>query len=270
MPAIIVHPGMPLWVDLATTDLAAAETFYAGLFGWEFTRMSDGYAVAKKEGMPVAGLAQVPAESVSLWSMLLYTPDVASAHDKAIAQGATSALDPREMPDASNMAIITDPGGAAVGLKNTTDEVALLAAGEPGTPVWHELAIGKDWEATLDFYHELAGWDIRTGEEEDGFRFAVGEYEGSALVGMWDASNLAESGEEMTSMWLVYWGVGDIEEAINTAVNLGAEVARTPWMSEFGHMATIIDPQGAIVNLCEVDEYVPSEDEVHEPDLLAP
>ena len=164
MPAMIAHPGMPLWVDLATTDLAAAETFYAELFGWEFTRMSEGYAIAKKEGMPVAGVAQVPADSVSVWSVLLYTPDVASAHQKAINYGAQSALDPREMPDGSNMAIIADLGGAAVGLKNTTDEVALLAAGEPGTPVWHELAIVKEWEATLYFYYDLACWDIRTGQ----------------------------------------------------------------------------------------------------------
>lgn len=28
-------PGTFSWVDLATTDAAAAKTFYVGLFGWE-------------------------------------------------------------------------------------------------------------------------------------------------------------------------------------------------------------------------------------------
>ena len=28
--------GTPCWVDLATTDLAGAKAFYAGLFGWEY------------------------------------------------------------------------------------------------------------------------------------------------------------------------------------------------------------------------------------------
>ena len=28
--------GTPCWVDLATTDLAGARAFYAGLFGWEY------------------------------------------------------------------------------------------------------------------------------------------------------------------------------------------------------------------------------------------
>lgn len=273
MPAIIAHPGIPLWVDLATIDLAAAEKFYEGLFGWEISRVSDGYAIAKKEGMPVAGLAQVPDDNKSVWGMLLYTPDVSDAHQKAIASGAQSVLEPSRMPDGSQRAIIVDPSGATVGLKNTVDEVALFAAGEPATPVWHELAIGKEWAATLDFYHDLAGWDIRTGQEPDGLRFAVGEFEGSALVGMWDASHLAQSegaGANTLSAWLMYWGVVDVKEAIARAVDLGAEVAREPWMSEFGFMATVIDPQGAIVNLCEIDEYVPGEDEVHEPDLFAP
>ena len=28
-------PGRVVWIDLATKDTAAAETFYKGLFGWE-------------------------------------------------------------------------------------------------------------------------------------------------------------------------------------------------------------------------------------------
>ena len=44
---------------------------------------------------------------------------------------------------------------------------------------------------------------------------------------------------------------------------------RPAWESEFGRMATIEDPTGALVNLCEVEEFVPDED-AHEPDLLAP
>ena len=28
--------GSPYWVDLATTDLAGARVFYAGLFGWKY------------------------------------------------------------------------------------------------------------------------------------------------------------------------------------------------------------------------------------------
>jgi uncharacterized protein len=38
MPERTTHePGTPSWLDLATTDVAAAKAFYGGLFGWEFT-----------------------------------------------------------------------------------------------------------------------------------------------------------------------------------------------------------------------------------------
>ena len=33
------EPGTPSWLDLATTDLAAAKVFYTGLFGWTDTDM---------------------------------------------------------------------------------------------------------------------------------------------------------------------------------------------------------------------------------------
>lgn len=262
MPALIAQPGMPLWIDLATTDLAGAKSFYEAVFGWEFDQATEGYAVAKKEGMPVAGLAQIPEGNISLWGLMLYTPNVADAHRKAMAAGAESALDPQEMNDGSNMAILVDPSGATIGLKKPADEVALLAAGEPATPVWHELVVGHHWEETLEFYHELAGWDIRAGEAEDGFRYAIGEFEGSALVGMWAA-------DEARSMWTLYLGVGEMGPTLEAATQHGGDIVRQPWKSEFGYMASITDPQGALVNLCEVEEYVPQEDDVHEPDLFA-
>ncbi len=36
------HPGKMVWADLVTPDLAAAEKFYGGLFGWTFQRIRAG------------------------------------------------------------------------------------------------------------------------------------------------------------------------------------------------------------------------------------
>ncbi|KAB1502708.1 VOC family protein [Corynebacterium sp. 320] len=300
MPALIAQPGMPIWVDLATTDLDAAKAFYAGVLGWEFQQVSPMYALAKKDGMSVAGVAQVPKDNVSLWGMMLYTPNVADAHAKALEAGATSVLEPQDIKDGSSMAMIVDPCGATVGLKRPADEIALFAAGEPSTPVWHELLVGAEWDKTLEFYHTLAGWDIRAmgggsngdagasdSDADASSRYAVGEYDGAALVGMWDTSRMLtpdtlntdatsaagvpEATDASTvSMWTLYMGVGNLSEAIGKALELGGTLVREPWLSEFGRMATIQDAQGALLNLCEVEEYVPSEDEVHEPDLFAP
>ncbi len=270
MPAIIAQPGMPLWIDLASQNLAESLAFYQALLGWEIEKLTDEYALAKKDGMPVAGLAQVPSGNVTTWSMSLYTPDVQDAHDKAVQAGAISILPPTGM-ERADMAIIQDPCGAVVGLKRPADEVALFAAGEPGTPVWHELMVGREWEATAKFYHELAGWDVRAHASEDEFRYAIGEFEGAPLVGMWDtADSRDENAPAGVSAWTLYMGVGDVDEALRRTVEAGGQVVRPAFDSEFGRVASILDNQGALLNLCQVEEYVPSEDEVHEPDLFAP
>ena len=45
MPALVAEPGMPIWLDLATTDLAAAREFYGVLFDWEFEEESEGLSL---------------------------------------------------------------------------------------------------------------------------------------------------------------------------------------------------------------------------------
>lgn len=265
MPAMIAQPGMPLWLDLASTDAAAAQKFYGELLGWEFESPSEGYSVAKKHGMPVAGIAQIPEGNQSVWGLLLYTPDVKQAHDKAVEAGAKSALEPQNLGERGEMAILVDPAGATIGLRNPADEHALIAAGEPGTPVWFELMVAQSWDTTLEFYHELAGWDVKvSGGAEADFRYATGEFDGAAVAGLWDTSAL-----EVPSMWTAYLGVASVDDAIANTPELGGTVIRPAWESEFGRMATIEDPTGALVNLCEVEEFVPDED-AHEPDLLAP
>lgn len=309
MPAILVEPGMPLWVDLATPDVASARAFYAALLGWEFRDVSPGYALATKDGMPVAGIAAVPSDNQAVWGIALYAPDVAQVHDDAVAAGATSVLAPTDLGERGEMAVVVDPAGATVGLKNTRDEHALLAAGEPGTPVWFELLAGSAWRDVCEFYHRLSGWDIRlhgqaesvdSGAGEDGTAgeagassadegdasgstsdtsaagagegtatggdYAVAELSGAAVAGVWNTSDMPGA----PSLWTVYFGVRDVDAALTQAEEQGGQVVRTSWDSEFGRMATVQDPTGALVNLCEVEEYDPEVEDVHEPDLFAP
>jgi hypothetical protein len=62
-PATAEHPGKLIWAELVTPDLAAAEHFYGGMFGWTFRDMRTGdtqYAMAMLGDAPVAGLVQRP------------------------------------------------------------------------------------------------------------------------------------------------------------------------------------------------------------------
>lgn len=267
MPALIAEPGMPVWIDLATTDLDGAKTFYAEVLGWEFDTPCDGYTIAKKHGMPVAGLGEIPDDKSSLWGMLLYTPDVDRAHDDAVDAGAVSVLSPRDVGKRGRMAVLVDPSGATVGLKQPKSGEPFFAAGEPGTPVWHELLVGGHFDETMKFYHELAGWDIRVHNDTDRFRYATGEHDGAPLVGMWDTSDL----DENPSMWTLYLGCVNVDAAAKKVKAAGGRVVRQPWDSELGRLVTIIDPTGALLNLCEIAEPEPENPEDwHEPDLLDP
>ena len=58
------HQGKVIWADLVTPDLAAAESFYGGLFGWTFQGVRHGesdYAVAYLDGRAIAGLLTLGA-----------------------------------------------------------------------------------------------------------------------------------------------------------------------------------------------------------------
>src|SRR2546430_9685240 len=58
--------GTPNWVDLPTSDQAAAKAFYAGLFGWTYDDqpMGEGqvYSMAMLGGHQVAAISTQPAE----------------------------------------------------------------------------------------------------------------------------------------------------------------------------------------------------------------
>ena len=58
--------GTPNWVDLPTSDQAAAKAFYAGLFGWTYDDqpMGEGqvYSMAMLGGHQVAAISSQPAE----------------------------------------------------------------------------------------------------------------------------------------------------------------------------------------------------------------
>ena len=54
-----IDNGAPVWLDLGTTDLEAAKSFYRDLFGWNFTSTGEdfgGYLMVDV-GVPVGGAA---------------------------------------------------------------------------------------------------------------------------------------------------------------------------------------------------------------------
>ena len=66
--------------------------------------------------------------------------------------------------------------------------------------------------------------------------------------------------------WLAYLGVENIDTAVAKAEELGGSVLVAPQATEFGPLATVQDPCGAAVVLCEVP--LPPEEDIRESDPL--
>lgn len=238
MPAFQALEGMPYWQDLATTDARKSTYFYSKLFGWEIS--TDAYRVARTQGLPVAGF--IPQE-MDAWVTYFFSRDL----DKVC-----SGVDTLAVADVSlgRMALCADPSGAVFGVIEPAGEDQFVAAGEPGTPVWHEYVACDRGRECIDFYAELFDWEV---ERSEGYYLAT--VDGAPFLGMRE-----EQRPGVPGFWETYLGVADIQLAARRAVELGGEVLAGPGASPFGPMVVVSDAAGATVTLCEVDAPVAEED----------
>ncbi|HXH95540.1 MAG TPA: VOC family protein, partial [Thermoanaerobaculia bacterium] len=85
------EPGMFSWIELATSDAAAAKAFYTSIFGWETKDMPipDGvYTILLKNGNDLGALYQTK-EIPPNWATYISVANVDDSAKKATALGAT-------------------------------------------------------------------------------------------------------------------------------------------------------------------------------------
>lgn len=259
MPAFIAEVGMPYWTDLTTSNPQAAAEFYSQLLGWEIS--GDDYRIARLQGLPVAGLIPQPegTNAPDTWVTYFLSADIAGDIAKVQKLGGSVLADPREV-ELGTMTVLADAAGGLFGLLQPKGEDKFIAAGEPSTPVWHELTCNAGFEDAVEFYHELFDWGIRTLTDDeadaDGVypngTYAAAMADGAPFAGLWKAEG--QFPPQVKGFWQTYLGVSDADEAARRCAELGGEVIREPWDSPFGRLCLIADPTGATVILCEVEE----------------
>ena len=79
--------GTPCWVDYGAADLDAAKSFYADLFGWDFTESNaeeyGGYINAMIDGRLVAGMGpQMDEANPPSWTTYFAADDSAAVVTK--------------------------------------------------------------------------------------------------------------------------------------------------------------------------------------------
>jgi len=118
------------WNELMTRDVAKAKAFYAICVGWTYDDMPmpDGpvYTVCMADGKPAGGIFPMDGpqfENVpEHWMGYLAVSDIDTAVAKAKAEGATMIREPFDVPGIGRIAILNEPGGAAIGWMTPAEE----------------------------------------------------------------------------------------------------------------------------------------------------
>jgi predicted enzyme related to lactoylglutathione lyase len=242
--------GTPNWVDLQTTDQAAAKAFYGEIFGWTYDDqpMDAGavYSIAQIGGASVAAIApQSPELSAAgappMWNTYLAVDSADEAAAKVGAAGGTVAMEPFDVMDAGRMAFVLDPGGAAVALWQASQHIGATLVNEPGTVVWNELI--TDNPAAVSFYEQVLGLTTATVD------MGADKYTMFQVGGKEVGGTTPPMMEGVPNHWHVYFAVADADATAAKVQELGGSVMVAPFDTPIGKMAVVADPQGAVFSI---------------------
>ena len=240
--------GTPCWVDLMTTDIEAARTFYGDLFGWEFDigpAETGNYSSALIDGRRVAGIFTMDADHPPVWSTYLATSDTDATSDDAVRAGGTVISPAMDVMDLGRMAVLKDPTGGTFGAWQAGTHFGFQVSNETGAVIWNEL-LTREYDAAREFYAAVFSYSY-TDMGDAGFQYSTVEVDGNTVGGI---GTLPEGvPAEVPAHWRVYFAVDDADEAVAKAVSTGAEVIRPAMDMPYGRHADLADPQGAFFSV---------------------
>lgn len=242
-----VPTGAPIWVDLMTPDADASVAFYGGLLGWTFEEPNPdfgGYRNAQLDGERVAGMMQAQPGEPAGWSVYLQTADAEATVAKAEAAGSTVVVPAMPLQDLGSMAVVTDPGGATIGMWQPGSHTGGVVA-TAGAPCHFELHT-RSYDEVLAFYADVFGWTVNRDNEEDGFRYATYDVADGEHAGVMDASIFPD---EMPLGWGVYFAVPEMAAAVTRVEELGGTIVQGPDHTPYGVLAVGTDSTGAVFKL---------------------
>ncbi|MGA7096951.1 MAG: VOC family protein [Acidimicrobiia bacterium] len=237
--------GIPSWVDLGTTDVDGARSFYAALFGWEYQDEDTGsgaYTMAYRNGLAAAGIGALQGEASPSWTSYFAVDDANRIADAIEEHGGHVSMGPADVAEAGRMAIASDPAGATFGIWQAGRHFGAAIVNEHGGLNWNEL-ITDDIDAVAPFYQSVFGYDV---EPENGYRmFRIG---GREVAGGGNKPR-----PDIPNHWNVYFAVADMPTAITATESGGGTIVIEPRVAEgVGVIARISDPQGAAFNIIEL------------------
>jgi predicted enzyme related to lactoylglutathione lyase len=246
--------GRPLWFELMTTDMKAAETFYRTVVGWSampFDGSPQPYTMFTRSGeIPVAGVMTKPAEvpAPPFWAMYVAVPKLEDAAAHITRLGGRAHSEVIDVPTVGRMQMMADPQGAAFYIyEPASSEQLPEGAPEVGEASWLEL-MTTDAPAALAFYQEIFGWQPSEAMDMG----AMGKYHmfnrPHGMIG-----GMMNKGPQMAHVppnWQIYFRVPDINAATERIKANGGQIFNGPMEVPGGDwIVNGMDPQGAAFSL---------------------
>jgi len=245
--------GRPLWYELMTTDMKAAESFYKAVVGWTskpFEGSPQPYPTFNRSGeLPVAGLMTRPQDlnAPPFWAMYVGVPKLEEAAGHITRLGGNQCSPVIEVPGIGRMQMMTDPQGAAFYIYEPAGEQMPEAAAEVREASWHEL-MTTDAPAALKFYTEVFGWQPSEAMDMG----ELGKYHmfnrPHGMIG--GMMNKPPEMAHVPPNWQIYFRVPDITAAIERIRANGGQILNGPMEVPGGdRVVNAMDPQGAAFSL---------------------
>jgi predicted enzyme related to lactoylglutathione lyase len=258
-----LHVGKLVWLDLETTDLQQAKSFYRSLFGWDFRDYhADGvdYTVALLNGQPIAGMVRRrvvmnDSERPSAWLPFFSVANVNASSDQALKAHAQVRSLPEDLPLRGRQARFVDPDGAVFALLTSSsgdpaDDPNPRALGTWGWPC----LLARDPAQEAVFYQQLMNYTVLASPAAQGFEHIAlnsGQYERA------DVRALPAGVAALRPEWIGFVRVFSSADTAKLAVKLGGHVLVARTREARGGISSILaDPSGAAFGILELPPEV--------------
>lgn len=257
-------PGAFCWIELGTTDQAAAKKFYTELFGWSFNDTPMGpdsfYTMLQLKGKDVAALYQMDKNMLDQgipphWQSYIAVANADETAKAITAAGGTLMMEPFDVFEHGRMAVAQDLTGAHFAIWQPRQHHGVGIVREDNALCWQELNT-RDAAAAKKFYTAVFGWSEET---KDDFGMTYTEfYNGAPAPGQAQAGMMQTPAEmgDIPSHWMVYFAVNDCDTYAEKAQSLGATGCMPPTdIPHVGRFAVLQDPQGAAFSIIKLTPH---------------
>ena len=247
-------PGEFCWIEVASSNQKAANSFYAALFGWTVRDVPIGpdqvYSLLELEGRVAAGAFTIsPAESAAgippHWHLYVAVASADEAAKKAAELGGKVVEAPFDVKDRGRAALIQDPTGAYISVWQANQRPGIGVTGEAGSFCWADL-MTPDQAKAKTFYEGLFGWKLKPGAGKEAVYLHI--VNGENYIGGVPPAH--QTNPKDPPHWLIYFAAADVDKTFQRAKDMGARSLLRPMDFEgVGRVAMLADPGGAVFAL---------------------